>query len=808
MCLGLFGYHETRGVLSAIFTSAKYATFAVLASLFYENTMNKKLSACVATLLCVVGALPGKAHDTSGGYRYVEIEGSREHVAKAAAACGVDLVCGSVRTARGVRVYVDSVAYAALRTYSAVALHDLELPSARVLPADLRDLKIASDPQDFTLGSWRGFKTAEEIIQDFSQMRAKYPSLVGPPIQIGTTHEQRPIFAYEIGENTANRALPAVLLTALHHAREPGSAMSLLYSLHALLEEYAADSAEARYLLRNRRIIVVPILNPDGYAYNYLTQPSGGGLWRKNRVPNDDGTYGVDINRNYGPAWLWNHPNQGSSADPRLDTYRGKQPFSEAETRAMRLLSEQYGFRTALNFHTYGDLLVRPGLSVSPGSAAENLIVAAGSWIARGNRLSFGLDTETVGYGTRGTSDDFLFADRGTLSYTPEAGSAVYGFWPPADEIFAIVRLQKRSVYGVLWAAGGNAVPGAPFRSDGAGGMYDILVPFENAGFDTVVTSAPMLSSRDGGIRVRADLSFPSSLASGASALARFRVPVSANREWVVEWDNGGCFRRDSFSLLAGASGHVEMLPGDSRWVLNGWSVRDDAGTMILDDSPGDISADGVWVAQWGEDIDLGGAVAADLTVDLRWWVQRNIDWLTVEARRPGGSWQKLRMPMMREGTLIFGAEQVPGEYGFDGCYPLWLRQTVSLDEFAGGPVQIRFVLAVSNRDALDGVNIRRAEVRTWDAAALSAGEVPEPFAVVPAPNPVSGGVVTLRGLAPESVAALRAYSSDGRSLPVRWDIVGGEVRLYFDVPFSGSYYVQVRDAAGGVATVSGVRQQ
>ena len=46
-------------------------------------------------------------------------------------------------------------------------------------------------------------------------------------------------------------------------------------------------------------------VNPDGYEYNRLTNPNGGGLWRKNRRPHEKNSYGVDLNRNY--AWGWKH---------------------------------------------------------------------------------------------------------------------------------------------------------------------------------------------------------------------------------------------------------------------------------------------------------------------------------------------------------------------------------------------------------------------------------------------------------------------------------------------------------------------
>ena len=43
---------------------------------------------------------------------------------------------------------------------------------------------------------------------------------------------------------------------------------------------------------------------------------------------------GVDLNRNYG--YKWGLDNEGSSDDPCDEGYRGKAPFSEPETQAIR----------------------------------------------------------------------------------------------------------------------------------------------------------------------------------------------------------------------------------------------------------------------------------------------------------------------------------------------------------------------------------------------------------------------------------------------------------------------------------------
>jgi murein tripeptide amidase MpaA len=97
-----------------------------------------------------------------------------------------------------------------------------------------------------------------------------------------------------------------------------------MYYMWYLLENYGTDP-EATYLVDNREMYFVPCFNPDGYEYNRQTDPNGGGMWRKNRR-NNGGSYGVDLNRNFG--YMWGYDDLGSSPIPSSETYRGPSAFS------------------------------------------------------------------------------------------------------------------------------------------------------------------------------------------------------------------------------------------------------------------------------------------------------------------------------------------------------------------------------------------------------------------------------------------------------------------------------------------------
>jgi len=84
----------------------------------------------------------------------------------------------------------------------------------------------------------------------------------------------------------------------------------------------------ATYLVNNREIWIIPLLNPDGYEYDRtISEPPGGGGWRKNQRDQsqmggkrssgngqfDEDNDGVDLNRNY--PYEWNRNEKGYIID-------------------------------------------------------------------------------------------------------------------------------------------------------------------------------------------------------------------------------------------------------------------------------------------------------------------------------------------------------------------------------------------------------------------------------------------------------------------------------------------------------------
>lgn len=194
-----------------------------------------------------------------------------------------------------------------------------------------------------------------ELTQKLQDLQKTYPQILKVS-SIGKSIENRDIWVMRISGNLAQADnLPAIIYMGGHHAREHLSVELPLFYAEYFLSEYAKGNPRIVNLLNGRDIHIIPAVNPDGLEYDI----SGGRykLWRKNRARNSDGSYGVDLNRNYGYQW----GTGGSSSNPGSDTYKGPKPFSEPETQAIKAYVEAHqNITTLLSFHTFSELVLYP----------------------------------------------------------------------------------------------------------------------------------------------------------------------------------------------------------------------------------------------------------------------------------------------------------------------------------------------------------------------------------------------------------------------------------------------------------------
>jgi len=235
---------------------------------------------------------------------------------------------------------------------------------------------------------------------------------------IGKTFEGREIWCMKVSDNplTDEKDEAEALYVGAHHGREWPSVETVLWTLVTILENYGkpdrgADAAalanwtptQITWLVNNRQLYFIPMLNPDGVEYSRTQYYDQGWtdtntLWRKNREPNTNpvtgqpypeqmggqSTVGTDLNRNYG--WHWGEIGYQGYADPTREDYEGpvdtkdndgdrkvaednmdgvdndrdgridedpRGAFSTRETRAFRDFLGNHRIRILMSYHTF-----------------------------------------------------------------------------------------------------------------------------------------------------------------------------------------------------------------------------------------------------------------------------------------------------------------------------------------------------------------------------------------------------------------------------------------------------------------------
>ncbi len=293
-------------------------------------------------------------------------------------------------------------------------------------------------PGDFGNGSMSGYYTYSEMVTQLDRMRNDYPGLISAKTSIGTTLQGRSIWMVKISDNPdTDENEPEVLIDAMHHAREPQCMMSLLYFMWHLLENYGIDP-EITFLVDNREIYCVPIVNADGYVYNEQQNPNGGGMWRKNRRNNGGGSFGVDPNRNY--SYQWGYDNNGSSSSPSSDIYRGPSAFSEQETQAIRDLVLSRNLSAHASNHTYGGYVLYPWGYESNFTNDEALLNEYGQRLNGSLGYAVGPAWQVL-YEANGVTFDWSYGNQSILAaFTVEIGYGSDGFWPSTSRIIPIAQ--------------------------------------------------------------------------------------------------------------------------------------------------------------------------------------------------------------------------------------------------------------------------------------------------------------------------------------------------------------------------------
>ncbi|MEM1185977.1 MAG: M14 family zinc carboxypeptidase [Planctomycetota bacterium] len=195
-----------------------------------------------------------------------------------------------------------------------------------------------------------GYPDLDAVLAQMDVFAAAYPTLcqkvdLTAKYAMPPTHEGRSIYALKISDNaTIDEAEPAVLIVSCHHAREIMTPVIALEAAERLLDGYGSDP-RITSAVDAREIWIAPVWNPDGYHHVFTVD----GFWRKNRRNNGNGTFGVDLNRNYPFGWS----QCGGSQTTSSDIYEGPSPASEAETQTMIAFRDDRRFALVGDVHSF-----------------------------------------------------------------------------------------------------------------------------------------------------------------------------------------------------------------------------------------------------------------------------------------------------------------------------------------------------------------------------------------------------------------------------------------------------------------------
>jgi hypothetical protein len=366
---------------------------------------------------------------------------------------------------------------------------DLQGVTARLTPAQLRALEQAgflcqvleAGAQSIPVDDL--YHSLAETEAELQAVAAQHPDIARLEV-IRWSVEGRPIYALKVSDRAQEDewSEPAVLIFALAHAREHLSTEMALDILHMLIEGYGR-SGEITNLVHQREIWIIPDLNPDGDVYD--TESGYYRFWRKNRRPNPGGSFGVDLNRNFGYRWGCCG---GSSPSPWEETYRGPAPFSEPESTALRDFVESHpNITVSLSLHSYGEWILwpygytyeSPPADMRPQDYEAFRRLAGAMADLNGYRA---IQASQL-YLADGTADDWLYGAQGIFAFTFELYPRTPnpGFYPPGTVIPAETARNRPAVLYLLRMAdnprkvvgeGGDLTPPQVALTAPAAGAY------------------------------------------------------------------------------------------------------------------------------------------------------------------------------------------------------------------------------------------------------------------------------------------------------------------------------------------------
>ncbi|KAJ3229988.1 hypothetical protein HDU78_008697 [Chytriomyces hyalinus] len=267
-----------------------------------------------------------------------------------------------------------------------------------------------SDDEKYAPENWfSDYHRYDDIVAWYKQLADKHPDLVTFIPSIGKSALNKDIIAIKVSSNVNKDTKSQFWYHTGDHAREWVGPSTVQYFVHSVLQDHATNPA----LLDNAELIIVPLMNVDGYEYSW----AGNRLWRKNRrvVKRDFfGSVGVDLNRNWPAHW----GEGGSSNQPFSDVYMGPAAGSEPEVKALInffMNDNHTRLIGAIDLHAFSQLVLRPYGWTEDPAPDEKLLKKAGDdirdTIKKVSGKKYVSEREIDLYAASGTASDWFYDD-------------------------------------------------------------------------------------------------------------------------------------------------------------------------------------------------------------------------------------------------------------------------------------------------------------------------------------------------------------------------------------------------------------
>ena len=371
------------------------------------------------------------------------------------------------------------------------------------------------------------------------------------------------------------------------------------------------------------------------------------------------------------------------------------------------------------------------------------------------NNYSQGTDQETVGYSTRGNSDDYLYDGDVALNggkifaMTPEVGNSLDGFWPPQSRIFPLAEENVAPNLYYAWVAGGYVtLKNTNFTQQYflPGDVVEFNATFKNIGLATTKNISVNLSSLSSYDEVSMHSASIDSIVSGEDTT--ISVPFSFTISNDVQADekikllitsltNGVEMNKDTIEIIIGLPGFafedttndplenwiVSSTPSDPKWEATTESYHS-APTSFTDSKNGNYADNATVTMTLKNSVNLSGF----RNPHLRFWTKYDIesDWDYGQVKistDDGVNWIPLEGQYTEPGI---GSFQPNGEPVYDGTKFNWVLEDISLATYFSNQIKVQFELKSDefvNRDGwyLDDIAIVAYEALPVELTSFAA---------------------------------------------------------------------------------------